>query len=173
MTLHPQVPKQTSRGSSGTLGRIRLNNRTMLDTLAATFAGRHPEAVAANRRAFNRGAKEIEILGKLGRIEGDHERLGPRVPHDLAADDGRNHESVRYDDENLGVAQLRSVSNDLVERHVGESFEGAALLDRHASGRLLDLGSGTGYPALPIAAFAADQVGGSNAASSRAQGRPL
>jgi pyruvate ferredoxin oxidoreductase gamma subunit len=47
-----------------------LDRKTMLDTLAATFAGRHPEAVAANRRAFNRGAKEIEILGKLGRIEG-------------------------------------------------------------------------------------------------------
>jgi len=48
-----------------------LDRKTMLDTLTATFAGRHPEAVASNRRAFNRGAKETELIGKLGRIEGD------------------------------------------------------------------------------------------------------
>lgn len=48
-----------------------LDRKIMLDTLAATFAGRHPEAVASNKRAFKRGATEIEHMGKLGRIEGD------------------------------------------------------------------------------------------------------
>lgn len=50
--------------------------------------------------------------------------------------------------------QLTTVSDAeaFLERHIGESLEGAALLDPHAQGRLLDLGSGNGYPAIPIAA---------------------
>jgi 16S rRNA G527 N7-methylase RsmG len=39
-----------------------------------------------------------------------------------------------------------------VERHLGESFEGAAMVDAGAAGTLLDLGSGNGYPGLPLAA---------------------
>ena len=42
--------------------------------------------------------------------------------------------------------------DEFVERHIGESLEGAAMLRSDASGDLLDLGSGNGYPALPIAA---------------------
>ena len=38
-----------------------------------------------------------------------------------------------------------------VERHLGETFEGAALLDASIGGTLLDLGSGNGYPGIPIA----------------------
>jgi 16S rRNA (guanine527-N7)-methyltransferase len=38
-----------------------------------------------------------------------------------------------------------------VERHVGESLEGAALLPEDARGVLLDLGSGNGYPGVPLA----------------------
>jgi len=48
-----------------------LDQQTMLDTLNATFAGKHPEAVAANERAFKRGADEIEILEDIGYHEGD------------------------------------------------------------------------------------------------------
>ena len=48
-----------------------LDRQAILDTLEATFAGRHPEAVAANKRAFTRGAEEIEILENVGRSEGD------------------------------------------------------------------------------------------------------
>jgi len=48
-----------------------LDRQTMLDTLEATFAGRHPEAVAANERAFTRGAEEFELIENIGRSEGD------------------------------------------------------------------------------------------------------
>jgi 16S rRNA G527 N7-methylase RsmG len=37
------------------------------------------------------------------------------------------------------------------ERHLGEAFEGAALLPVGARGALLDLGSGNGYPGIPVA----------------------
>jgi len=48
-----------------------LDQQTMLDTLESTFAGRHPEAVASNRRAFTRGVEEIEIIENIGCSEGD------------------------------------------------------------------------------------------------------
>ena len=38
-----------------------------------------------------------------------------------------------------------------LERHLGEAFEGAALLPAGLRGTLLDLGSGNGYPGIPIA----------------------
>jgi len=41
---------------------------------------------------------------------------------------------------------------EFLERHLGESFEGAALLAPDVAGSLLDLGSGNGYPALPLGA---------------------
>ena len=41
---------------------------------------------------------------------------------------------------------------EFLERHIGESIEGAAMLDENAQGRLVDLGSGNGYPAIPVAA---------------------
>jgi 16S rRNA (guanine527-N7)-methyltransferase len=41
---------------------------------------------------------------------------------------------------------------EFLERHLRESFEGAAMLDPLAAGILLDLGSGNGYPGLPLAA---------------------
>jgi 16S rRNA (guanine527-N7)-methyltransferase len=37
------------------------------------------------------------------------------------------------------------------ERHLGEAFEGAALLPATIRGVLLDLGSGNGYPGIPLA----------------------
>jgi 16S rRNA (guanine527-N7)-methyltransferase len=37
------------------------------------------------------------------------------------------------------------------ERHIGEAFEGAALLPESIRGVLLDLGSGNGYPGIPLA----------------------
>jgi 16S rRNA (guanine527-N7)-methyltransferase len=38
-----------------------------------------------------------------------------------------------------------------VDRHIGESLAGAILLDRDARGTLVDLGSGNGYPGIPLA----------------------
>lgn len=40
---------------------------------------------------------------------------------------------------------------DFLERHLGEAFEGAALLPEDVKGVLLDLGSGNGYPGIPLA----------------------
>jgi 16S rRNA (guanine527-N7)-methyltransferase len=42
---------------------------------------------------------------------------------------------------------------EFLERHLGESFEGVALLDPSVAGEALDLGSGNGYPGLPLAAI--------------------
>lgn len=39
--------------------------------LAAEFAGKHPEAVASNARAFHRGATEFESIEGVGRAAGD------------------------------------------------------------------------------------------------------
>lgn len=44
---------------------------TVLEALSEEFAGRHPEAVASNERAFRRGAAEFRILEGVGRAEGD------------------------------------------------------------------------------------------------------
>lgn len=41
------------------------------DALSEEFAGKHPEAVAANERAFQRGGAEFEIVENIGRAEGD------------------------------------------------------------------------------------------------------
>jgi pyruvate ferredoxin oxidoreductase gamma subunit len=43
----------------------------VLDALSEEFAGRHPEAVAANERAFRRGAAEFETIAGVGRAEDD------------------------------------------------------------------------------------------------------
>lgn len=49
---------------------------------------------------------------------------------------------------------LTSISDprEFLERQVGESIEGAALLDPDVAGDMLDLGSGNGYPGLPLVA---------------------
>jgi 16S rRNA G527 N7-methylase RsmG len=39
---------------------------------------------------------------------------------------------------------------EFLERHIGESLEGAAMLPGEIAGPLLDLGSGNGYPGLPV-----------------------
>ena len=51
------------------------------------------------------------------------------------------------------VLHLTSIADwpEFLERHLGESLEGAALLPDEVSGPLLDLGSGNGYPGIPVA----------------------
>lgn len=48
-----------------------LDSAIVLETLSEEFAGRHPEAVASNERAFRRGGAELEVLGDVGRATGD------------------------------------------------------------------------------------------------------
>jgi pyruvate ferredoxin oxidoreductase gamma subunit len=48
-----------------------LDRAIVLDALSEEFAGRHPEAVAANERAFQRGETEIEELLGIGQADGD------------------------------------------------------------------------------------------------------
>ena len=51
----------------------------------------------------------------------------------------------------LHLTSIRT-ADEFLERHIGESLEGAAMLDRATDGWLLDLGSGNGYPGLPVVA---------------------
>lgn len=48
-----------------------LEPEIVLEALSEEFAGRHPEAVASNERAFRRGAADFEELQGVGRAEGD------------------------------------------------------------------------------------------------------
>jgi len=48
-----------------------LDSAIVLEALSEEFAGRHPEAVASNERAFRRGAVEFELLANAGQAEGD------------------------------------------------------------------------------------------------------
>ena len=57
----------------GTLSAVFpfLSPKVLLEALAEEFAGKHPEAVASNERAFQRGAKEYEVLSGVGQAAGD------------------------------------------------------------------------------------------------------
>jgi pyruvate ferredoxin oxidoreductase gamma subunit len=57
----------------GTLARVvpNLDEHAVLDALDATFVSKNPEIIAANRRAFNRGARETQFIHGIGRHDGD------------------------------------------------------------------------------------------------------
>jgi len=57
---------------------------------------------------------------------------------------------VLRDNERLHLTTITD-PDEFLERHVGESFAGAAMLPDDAGGTLLDLGSGNGYPGVAIA----------------------
>jgi len=68
--------KEKSRPNAVLLGTLCaafpfLRSGDVLAALSEEFATRHPEAVAANERAFRRGAAEFEIIEGVGRAEGD------------------------------------------------------------------------------------------------------
>ena len=72
--------EEKSRANAVLIGTLTaalpfLDRSALLDTLGETFAGKHPEAVAANERAFTRGAAEIEVIENVGRGEGDLPKL--------------------------------------------------------------------------------------------------
>jgi len=73
--LHIAV-EESSRPNAVLLGTLcavfpSLDADAVLASLTEEFAGKHPEAVAANTRAFRRGAAELERLTGVGRAEGD------------------------------------------------------------------------------------------------------
>ncbi|HEX7478713.1 MAG TPA: 2-oxoacid:acceptor oxidoreductase family protein [Polyangiales bacterium] len=57
-----------------------LQAEKVLAALTEEFAGKHPEAVASNERAFRRGAAEFELMESVGRVRGD---LPPARPEPL------------------------------------------------------------------------------------------
>jgi pyruvate ferredoxin oxidoreductase gamma subunit len=61
----------------GTLSALYpfLAPKEVLGALCEEFAGKHPEAVASNERAFNRGGKEFEVLSGIGTATADLPRL--------------------------------------------------------------------------------------------------
>lgn len=48
-----------------------IDRQAVLDALDATFADKSDKVVAANQRAFTRGAEEIEIIDNVGQQDGD------------------------------------------------------------------------------------------------------
>jgi pyruvate ferredoxin oxidoreductase gamma subunit len=68
--------EEKSRPNAVLLGTLSaafpfLDAGVVLDALSDEFAGKHPEAVASNARAFHRGAVEYEIREGIGRADGD------------------------------------------------------------------------------------------------------
>ncbi|OGA89131.1 MAG: hypothetical protein A3G27_08540 [Betaproteobacteria bacterium RIFCSPLOWO2_12_FULL_66_14] len=68
--------KEKSRPNAVLLGTLCgafpfLDAEKVLEALSEEFAGRHPEAVASNERAFRRGGTEFETLQGVGRTKGD------------------------------------------------------------------------------------------------------
>jgi pyruvate ferredoxin oxidoreductase gamma subunit len=68
--------KEKSRPNAVMLGTLCtlcpfFDRASVLDTLTEEFAGKHPEAVASNQRAFEAGAAEFEQLKGIGTAEGD------------------------------------------------------------------------------------------------------
>ena len=68
--------KEKSRPNAVLLGTLCgafpfLDQKLVLEALSEEFAGKHPEAVASNERAFERGAAEFETLQGVGSTVGD------------------------------------------------------------------------------------------------------
>lgn len=68
--------QESSRPNAVLLGTLCamlpfLDAARVLAALTEEFAGKHPEAVASNERAFRRGASEFEVLEGIGRAKGD------------------------------------------------------------------------------------------------------
>ncbi len=68
--------EEKSRPNAVLLGTITslfpfLGAEQVLEALTEEFAGKHPEAVASNTRAFTRGSKEYKELPSVGKATGD------------------------------------------------------------------------------------------------------
>jgi pyruvate ferredoxin oxidoreductase gamma subunit len=76
--------KEQSRANAVLLGTLCaaypfIDTAVVLDALSEEFAGKHPEAVAANERAFRAGAAEFELIEGIGRAEGDLPAFQPEA----------------------------------------------------------------------------------------------
>ncbi len=80
-------------------------------------------------------------------IEGRARALGLDLPKDLVRALAAHARAVASAPRHLHLTSLREPS-EFVDRHVGESLAGAAVVGE--TGKLLDLGSGNGYPGLAI-----------------------
>jgi pyruvate ferredoxin oxidoreductase gamma subunit len=74
--------KEKSRPNAVLLGTLCavfpwIDANAVLESLTEEFAGKHPEAVASNTRAFRRGATEIETYVGVGQADGDLPVLKP------------------------------------------------------------------------------------------------
>ena len=66
------IPAQCGAARHAVRGRSPFSTpHEVLEALSEEFAGKHPEAVASNERAFRRGATDFEKLEGVGRAEGD------------------------------------------------------------------------------------------------------
>jgi pyruvate ferredoxin oxidoreductase gamma subunit len=68
--------KHSSRPNAVFLGTLCavcpfLDGEIVLEALSEEFAGKHPEAVASNERAFKAGESEFEQLAGVGKAQGD------------------------------------------------------------------------------------------------------
>ena len=93
----------------------------------------------------------IDIVDLERRIVERAGDCGVTLPEGAAARLATHVRLVLRDNERLHLTTIVE-PYELLERHLGESFEGAALLPGDVRGTLLDLGSGNGYPGVPIAA---------------------
>ncbi|HEX4934315.1 MAG TPA: RsmG family class I SAM-dependent methyltransferase [Gemmatimonadaceae bacterium] len=87
-------------------------------------------------------------------LEGAIDRVGAEVGVPLTSEQvaalAAHARAVDGCNERLHLTAIRD-PKAFVQRHVGESLVGAALLDATLGGTLVDLGSGNGYPGIPLA----------------------
>ena len=79
------------------------------------------------------------------------ETCGLALPESVLSALALHARRVHERNEELHLTSIRD-PREFVERHLGESFEGAAMLEPGIAGAMLDLGSGNGYPGLAVAA---------------------
>lgn len=95
-----------------------------------------------------RSASDEQTLGK--QIVERAKTCGIDLDLDRALLLARHMRRVMDAESSLHLTSIKT-ADEFLERHIGESLEGAAMLDPDTAGWLLDLGSGNGYPGLPVA----------------------
>jgi 16S rRNA (guanine527-N7)-methyltransferase len=89
----------------------------------------------------------FDLDGEIGRIA---RTLGLTLTSTQVAALSAHARCVEGSNERLHLTAIRDPGS-FVERHVGESLVGALLLEPGVTGTLVDLGSGNGYPGIPLA----------------------